>query len=90
MPPRLQGIQWTQELRGRGGRAGGIKQRTRQCPKGHRNRKEATGVLARWPDVAKELVEGNINLVLCVVCLLSFPQLLLFSVLAMAKIVVYC
>lgn len=35
--------------------AGDIKQRTRQCPKGHRKRKEATGVLARWPDVAKEL-----------------------------------
>lgn len=32
----------------------GIKQRTRQCPKGHRKLKEATGVFARWPDVAKE------------------------------------
>lgn len=31
----------------------GIKQRTRQCPKGHRKLKEATGVFARWPDVAK-------------------------------------
>lgn len=37
------------------GGGGDIKQRTRQCPKGHKKRKEATGVLARWPDVAKEL-----------------------------------
>lgn len=52
-----------------------IKPRTRQVSV-QRTLKEAAGIFARLPDVAMA-IEGNVNLVLPVASLLSFPHLLL-------------
>lgn len=62
----------------RGGEGQKAENQAGECPKGHRKLKEATGIFTRFPDVAKALlVGGNINLVLSVASLLSFPHLLL-------------
>lgn len=53
-----------------------IKPRTRQVNV-QRKLKKATVIFARLPDVARALVGGNVNLILPVASLLSFPHLLL-------------